>query len=94
MLRITEIIEKSPYYLVCKFNNGEVKKLEIMPIIENHKHLDGVESILNVGVFYNVQIGDFGEIVWNKIVKTNQNGVETLWDYDISPEYAYHNGVN
>ena len=43
MLRITEIIEKSPYYLICRFNNGIVKKLDVLPIIENHKHLNGVK---------------------------------------------------
>jgi hypothetical protein len=30
--------------------------------------------------------------VWNKIVKTTDNGIETVWDYDISPEFAYQNG--
>lgn len=93
MLRVTQIIEKSPYYLICKFNNGVVKKLDILPVIENHKHLDGVQSLLEEAVFYNVRIGEFGEIVWDKMVKTIQDGVEVYWDYDISPEYAYQNAT-
>ena len=36
MIRVTEIIEKNPYYLLCRFNNGIVKKLDILPIIKNH----------------------------------------------------------
>jgi hypothetical protein len=46
MIRVTEIIEKSPYYLLCKFNNGSVKKLDVLPIIKNHTHLKGIESLL------------------------------------------------
>ena len=90
MLRITEIIEKSPYYLVCRFNNGIVKKLELLPIIENHKHLNGVQNLLDETTFSHARIG---EIVWDGIVKTTENNVVTLWDYDISPEYAFQNST-
>jgi len=92
MIRVTEIIEKTPYYLLCKFNDGSVKKLDILPLINNHTHLKGVETLLNEAVFRNVRIGELGEIVWDRIVKTTDNGVETYWDYDISPEFAYQNG--
>ena len=91
MLRVVEIIEKTPYSLVCKFNNNIVKKLDILPVIENHKHLDGVQNILIESVFKTVRIGEFGEIVWDKILKTNQNGIDVYWDYDISPEFAFEN---
>ena len=93
MIRITEIIENTSYSLVCKFNNGVVKKLDILPIIENHKHLDGVQTLLNEAVFKTFRIGEFGEIVWDKIVKNTQTGEERYWDYDISPEFAYENSV-
>ena len=94
MIRVTEIIEKTPYYLLCKFNDGAIKKLDVLPLIKNHSHLKGVESLLNEAIFQNVRIGQFGEIVWDRIVKTTDNGVDTYWDYDISPEYAYQNGNN
>ena len=93
MLRITEIIEISPYYLVCSFNNGIVKKLELLPIIENHKHLNGVQNLLDETTFSHARIGEFGEIVWDGIVKTTENNIVTLWDYDISPEYAFQNST-
>ena len=88
-MRVTEIIEKSSYSLVCKFNNGVVKKLDILPIIENHKQLEGVQNLLNESVFNTVRIGEFGEIVWDKIVRNSHNAEEIYWDYDISPEFAY-----
>jgi len=93
MLRVIEIIDASPYYLLCKFNNGVIKKLEILPIIEKHKHLNGVESLLSKNVFNKVRIGEFGEIVWDKIVRTIQDEQELIWDYDISPEFAYQNSI-
>ena len=93
MLRITEIIENTSYSLVCKFNNGVVKKLDILPIIENQKHLEGVQTLLNESVFNTVRIGEFGEIVWDKIVKNSRAGEVKYWDYDISPEFAYENSV-
>lgn len=91
MIRVTEIVDKSDYSLLCKFNDGAVRKLDILPIIENHKHLKGVERLLNKSIFENVRIGEFGEIVWDRIVQTTDNGVEIYWDYDISPEFAYEN---
>ena len=94
MIRVTDIINKTSYSLVCKFNNGMIKKLDIMPIIENHKQLDGVENLLNESVFNTVRIGEFGEIVWDKIVKNSYNGEVLFWDYDISPEFAYENSVD
>ena len=93
MIRITEIIENTSYSLVCKFNNGVVKKLDILPIIENHKHLEGVQTLLNESVFNTVRIGEFGEIVWDNIVKNSKTGEDSYWDYDISPEFAYENSV-
>jgi hypothetical protein len=94
MIRVTEIIEKTPYYLLCEFNDGSVKKLDILPLINDHIQLKGVETLLNEAVFKNVRIGELGEIVWDRIVRTMNNGVETNWDYDISPEYAYQNGLS
>lgn len=93
MLRVIAIVETSPYYLQCKFNNGAIKKLDVKPIIEHHLHLSGVEDLLNETVFNKVRIGEFGEIVWAEIVKTVQDGKEIKWDYDISPEFAYQNST-
>jgi hypothetical protein len=93
MIRITEIKVATPYLLLCKFNNGQIKKLDVLPVIEQHKHLDGVSTLLNEAFFKKVRIGEFGEIVWDKIVKTTQDGKEIYWDYDISPEFAYENSI-
>lgn len=56
MIRITNITVIPPYQLNCKFNSGAIKKLNVLPIIEHHKHLTGVESLLNEEIFENVKI--------------------------------------
>lgn len=91
MIRITNITVIPPYQLNCKFNSGAIKKLNVLPIIEHHKHLTGVESLLNEEIFKNVRIGEFGEIYWENIVKTEYDGQILCWNYDISPEFAYQN---
>jgi hypothetical protein len=93
MLRITEIKVVPNYHLICRFNSGELRQLAVLPLIESHKHLNGVGELLNGDTFKKVQIGQFGEIVWEKIVKTEYNGEVLFWDYDISPEFAYQNST-
>jgi len=93
MIRITQITVITHYNLICTFNSGAIKKLDILPIIEHHKHLTGVESLLNEEIFKNAKIGQFGEILWEKIITTEHNGEVFCWDYDISPEFAYQNAI-
>jgi hypothetical protein len=89
LLKVQKIIEIKPYFIVCEFNNGVKKKLEILPLIENHAHLSGIEQLENLEIFSKASIGAMGEIFWAKIIKSKSNEV---WDYDISPEYIFYNG--
>lgn len=93
MIRVTQISVIPNYNLICRFNSGEIKKLDILPLIKGHGHLTGVESLLNEDIFKNARIGQFGEILWEKIVKTEYNNEVLYWDYDISPEFAYQNSI-
>ena len=91
MIKVTSIERAEPYFLVCRFNNTAVKKLDILPLIENHKNLQGIEQLLESQIFKKVRIGEMGQIVWDNIIKTNYNGEQMIWDYDISPEFAFEN---
>jgi hypothetical protein len=90
MLKINKIINIEPFQITGRFNDGQIKKLDIYPIIQNQIHLKGVESLLNESIFNKAQLGDFGEIFWSNIVESKD---KQLMDYDISPEYFYFNGV-
>lgn len=89
MLRIKKIINIEPFQITGMFNDGQIKKLDIFPIIQNHIHLKGVESLLNESIFIKAQLGDFGEIFWSNIVESKD---KYLMNYDISSEYFYHFG--
>lgn len=91
MIKVTRVYIENSHHLSCEFSNNEVRLLNVLPIIEKHKHLNGVSSLFNKEAFSKVQVGDFGEITWRGIVITENNGITTCWDYDISPEFAYTN---
>ena len=94
MIKVTAIEKAEPYVIVCRFNNNMVKKLDILPLIENHKNLDGIEKLLDIETFSKVRVGELGELVWDKIIKTtNYKGERETWDYDISPEFAFINSI-
>ena len=93
MIKVTSIDILEPYFLVCRFNTGITKKLDVFPLIQNHEKLKGIEKLLDGKTFKKVRIGDAGEIVWDKIITTSYRGEDQIWDYDISPEFAFENAL-
>ncbi|OYQ48677.1 DUF2442 domain-containing protein [Flavobacterium aurantiibacter] len=89
MLKVTRIVEINQYTLTCEFDSGAVKKLDILPLIENQKHLNGVASLKNKTLFDQVAVGPMGEVFWPNIVNSKSGDV---WNYDISPEYVFFHG--
>lgn len=91
-LRIHKIVNIEPYVVICLFNNGTVRQLDIKPLIENHKNLKGADKLLNESIFRQVRIGKTGELLWKKVIEeTDSNNNTTLWDFDISPEFFFQN---
>ncbi len=89
MIKVISIEKIEPYYLVCRFNNQVVKKLDIYPLIQQHKNLQGIDQLMANEIFNKARIGEMGEIVWDKIITTKHLNETIVWDYDISPEFAY-----
>jgi len=88
MIKVTKIIEISPYYIVCNMSNGVKKRIEILPLIENHKELKGIELLKEKKIFESAGIGEMGEIFWKDLILIKNKH----WNYDISPEYIFYNG--
>jgi hypothetical protein len=88
MIKVTEIIEAKPYTVICKLSDGTVKHIDVMPLLEKHKHLEGIEKLYDKDIFSKASVGKFGEILWKDIVTTYQENTPTVWDYDISPEFV------
>lgn len=89
MLKVVSIDQIEPYVLTCSFNNGSRRKLDVLPLIQKHNHLNGASELLNEAQFKKAQIGEMGEVFWKGIIRNSAN--ET-WDYDISPEFIFWEG--
>lgn len=86
-MRISEIQIQEKYKIICHFDSGEVKLLDLEKSI-NDKYS---AIILTPEVFTKAQVGEFGEIYWKDMAEIKTlNGKTESCAYDISPEYAYH----
>jgi hypothetical protein len=89
MIKVAKIVEIAPYYIVCDFNNGVKKRLEILPLIESQKKFRGIELLKEKEIFESARIGIMGEVLWKDIITIKNE----LWNYDISPEFIFYNGT-
>lgn len=90
MFKVKKIIEVKPYSIVCELNNGILKRLDILPLIEKHSNFKGIDQLKDKTTFESVAIGEMGEIFWKNIITIEKN---EKWNYDISPEFIFHNGI-
>lgn len=94
MLKTIEIIDVIPYSITCKFNTGEVRKIDMKEIISNSNTYVDKEKLLNVEFFKKVSIGEFGELQWsNAAFMRDENNEWVKCEFDLSPEFVYHNSV-
>ncbi|WP_310559480.1 hypothetical protein [Flavobacterium sp.] len=90
MFKVKKIVAVRPYSIVCEMNTGILKKLEILPLIEQHSNFKGIEQLKDKATFESVAIGEMGEIFWENIITFSDN---EKWNYDISPEFIFYNGI-
>ncbi len=94
MIKVTKILENKPYKLLCTFNNGETKELDMEPIFAKEPSKETIDKLRQPKVFQTATIGSLGQIYWpNAANMLDENGKPTLCEYDISPEFAYHFSV-
>ena len=94
MLKITGIEIQDGFRILCIFNNGVSKTIHVLPLLQNHKHLPGIEKLQEAKAFSKARVGLFGEIIWHNIIEMKNGNEKEMWDYDISPEFVFYNGVN
>jgi hypothetical protein len=95
MIKPIEIIEVRPFYLICRFNNGEIKKLFVEPIFQNQPNKLIAEKILNPDFFCQVQLGELGQIYWADAAQMkDEKGNWMSCEFDISPEFIYYNSAS
>ena len=82
MIRIDKIIEIAPYYVDCLFNTGELKRIEVLPMILNHQHLNGIDQLKDHSIFEKALIGEMGDCTSvDKVAHSGQlGGMEGVTD--------------
>ena len=94
MIKVNKIIEAKPFYIICQFNNGEIKKLMVEDILKNQKNNPYSKKIEDAVFFATVKIGEFGQLYWeNGAQMKDEKGNSFVCEYDMSPEFIYHNSV-
>lgn len=92
MIKPIKIIEVAPYYIVCLFNNGELRKLTVEPAFFSKVSKSVNETIFSKNIFSTVKIGELGQLYWkNAATMKDEKGNPIPCEYDISPEFVYHN---
>ncbi len=92
MYKITNIDFLDSYKLLCSFNTGERKVLDLTMALDiSNKY---VKKLINMETFKKAKIGSFGEIYWDGIGEIKDyDGSIISCAYDISPEFAYFNST-
>jgi hypothetical protein len=90
MLKISSIKILDYYKILCVFNTGEIRILDIQQSLDKTNNL--VQKLTNHEVFNTAKIGQFGEIYWEEIGEIQKlDGTISKCNYDISPEFVLYN---
>ncbi|MEZ4911796.1 MAG: DUF2442 domain-containing protein [Saprospiraceae bacterium] len=92
MRKIVEIKVSHPYILICKFDNGETRMLNLEDVMDKNGPLS--KKVFEGEKFKEARIGDSGEIFWLGIaeMKTKEGG-NIPCEYDICPDFAYMKSI-
>ena len=93
MNRITKISIIKPYKLLCFFNNGEQRILDLKKVLDPKKKF--ASKVFDLATFNKVKIDSFGGICWEGIAEMKDLEGNTIpCEYDICPDFAYLNSVS
>jgi hypothetical protein len=91
MIKPLKIIEVAPFYIVCLFNNGELRKLIVEPMLFVKINKTSADALFDKNIFNSVKIGEMGQLYWENIATMkDEKGNLIPCEYDLSPEFVYH----
>ncbi len=94
MLKAIEITEVKPYQVTCRFNNGELRLIEMEKIIRDSNSFVNKQKLLEPVFFKQAAIGVFGQLYWdNAAYFKNENGELIPCEFDLSPEFVFHHST-
>ena len=92
MLKIQSIQILDSHSILCVFNSGETRVLDIHVSLDSTNKL--VKKLADPEVFKKAKIGQFGEIYWEKIGEIKElDGSISLCEFDVSPEFVFYNST-
>ena len=84
MYTITQIIDVKPYVIVAKFNTGEVRLIDFLPLVTKFT------SLKDPNVFLKATIDDYPTISWEGLATIRElDGTIKSYALDFSPETLY-----
>ena len=92
MRKIINIDLSTPYVIICTFENGEIRNLDLEKVLDKTNKY--AIKIFNEKVFKTGAIGENGEILWENTaeIKTIEGDIIPC-AYDICPDFAYINST-
>ena len=92
MRKITAIEVKDNFVIRCKFDNGEIRDVDIKTLLDkNGKY---AHKVFDKSVFKKVKLGKFGQLYWEGIAEMKDLNREIIpAEYDICPDFAYMNSI-
>jgi len=91
MIKPIKIVDIAPYYIVCLFNNGELRKFTVEPIFFSKVNKSIIDNIFSINTFNTAKIGTLGQLYWDNVATMkDEKGNPISCEYDISPEFVYH----
>ena len=92
MNEIIKISFQKPFKILCSFNNGEQRILDLESLLDKSGKYSS--KVFNDNVFKTAKIGSFGQIYWEGIAEMKDLDNKTIpCEYDICPDYAYMNSL-
>ena len=85
MVRINKIIDINSFQITGQFNDGQIKRLDVCPLIKNHLYLNGVSSIFDETIFKNATLPKRpgSQLVTHSSVKYICAGSIPAWDTNV-----------
>ena len=94
MIKVNKIIEIKPFYIICQFNTGEIKKIRVDEVLSKQKNVSYLNNVIKEPVFSKVKIGELGQLYWeNTAEMKDENGKSFACEYDMSAEFVYYNAM-
>jgi len=90
MKKIVDIELLDSFKMICVFENGERKILDLTKTLDkSHRY---AEKVFSEEIFRKTKIGSMGQIYWEGIAEiVNLDGHSVPCEYDMSPEFVYLN---